>query len=214
MDDLDTKVRKHFCPRGSRQYCPPILVLLLVLSSFIAACGKQESGYASNKATPPAIPESDSTGERKSEYKLKELFERVPTAVLTIANQDQFAQVKALRNVRLVPEAKGLEIDATTNDPAVLLPEVSGDDVVIAVTLESPVETTVQLFYLRPGEKSYNESQSQKLHLNQGKNVVYFELTGPARIGALRLDPGMAPGTYLLESFVAKVISPAGNRGS
>lgn len=189
-----------------------LFTTLLVLPIFMAGCGKQPSSYTSSENS-PSTPNSASNGGRKSEHALKELFEKATTAVLTIQHQEQFTKVKPLRNVRLVPTAKGLEIDATTSDPAVLLPEVSGD-VVIAVTLDSPAETTVQLFYLRPGERSYSESESQKLHLNQGKNVVYFELTDPSRIGALRLDPGMAPGTYILESLVAKVILPAGSIGS
>jgi hypothetical protein len=67
----------------------------------------------------------------------------------------------------------------------------------------------IELFYLREGQTTYVGPQSILYRMNKGKNVVYFKLDQPDLTDPVRLDPGMAPGDYVIESVVARALPKA-----
>jgi hypothetical protein len=67
--------------------------------------------------------------------------------------------------------------------------------------LVSPVATTVQIFYKTRDALDYDEAHSSSAPLQPGENTVFLEVPIRDAAGALRLDPGTAPGDYLLKEL-------------
>lgn len=180
-----------------------LIAAVVVAGLSLAGCGKRHNTDASAQ-DPASRSQASANSGRKSEAQLETLFKSAGAASLSIGDQEGFARIKPIGNVTLTPQPEMLKIEASDRDPAVRLPGFAGGHAIVELKMESPADTTVQLFYLLPGQKSYSQTHSQELHVKAGKNVVYFELSDPSWIGALRLDPGMVPGEYLLESIKAK----------
>jgi hypothetical protein len=127
-------------------------------------------------------------------------FEALSQVLLTSKNNDLWGKIKATKDAQLVPEANGLTIKATGIDPGLLLPEceLSGYPIVKMV-LVSPVATTVQIFYKTRDALDYDEAHSSSAPLQAGENTIYLEVPIRDASGALRLDPGTAPGDYVLK---------------
>ncbi len=138
------------------------------------------------------------------------MFATADALILWAKTPEELARIKPWRNVTLSQQPSGLNISALSRDPAVLLPEFRGRRAIIKIVIHSPANTALQLYYKLPGQKSYGlQGVAQKIKL--GRNVVYAELPDMTTlIGPLRLDPGKLPGDYLLESFEAKALPPAG----
>lgn len=112
-----------------------------------------------------------------------------------------------MRQAQLIPTGDKLRITATGEDPQVLLPPfIQGKQFIIQATIDSPADTFLQIYYLRSGQSTYTEAQSQKAPLAKGKNVVYLRFTAPNMVDPLRVDIGAAPGDYIIESMVARAL--------
>lgn len=162
-----------------------------------AAAGGASPGESASLTPPPPAPQDE----------LRETFATLPNLLAEAKTQAVFGQFHAIRDVQLTSVGDTLRVTATGNDPQMLLPAfVQGQKFVIEATLTSPAATTMQIFYLRKGQTSYNEGQSQSAALVPGRNVVYFRFDAPDIIDPLRVDIGATAGDYLIESMVARTI--------
>jgi phosphoglycerol transferase len=116
------------------------------------------------------------------------------------------AKCRALQQCELRPSDNGLKIIAKGRDAAILLPNfVVRKRFMLRVTIDSSTETGIQLFYMMPGDKTYDERHAALYPLKKGKNVIYFKVDQDA-VDPLRLDPSYTPGEYTIESIVARSI--------
>ena len=186
-----------------------LAVLALLAGLLLEACDNN-----SDTAGPTSSPSNTKTSEKstghlvqKPQPVLEQMFTVSTNVVLSVKTSEQFAVIKPYDQAVLTIQPNGLKITAQGSDPAVLLPSFPTEEAVAEVIMDSPADTTFQLFYRLPGEIRYSQSSSINVPIKAGKNTVYVEL--PASIGVLRLDPGQVSGDYLLESLqVRHVTSP------
>jgi hypothetical protein len=77
------------------------------------------------------------------------------------------------------------------------------------IRMTSPNQTAAQVYFLRPGF-DYREDDSVSVIVFKGKNQFIVKLKDPQTLTKIRFDPGMVPGTYVLEEFIVKKISDKG----
>lgn len=103
------------------------------------------------------------------------------------------------------PGQDGLLLRASGNDPSLELKfdaETGGDPLMVHLSLDSPRETELQIFYTTPESAEFSPGQVVKKKIRNGTNDLLFRLPHPRTAGRLRLDPGMSSGDYLLRSLV------------
>lgn len=144
---------------------------------------------------------------QNTQAELAQIFSSATQVLSSVNTSAGFAEIKPLNDVTLEAQGNALIIQAVGSDPAILLPSFQSDRAIAEINIESPADTTLQLFYRLSGMDAYSETSSITVPIKTGKNVVYLQL--PAWKGVLRLDPGQVPGDYLLESVqVKRVTSP------
>jgi len=186
-----------------------VRVLGLLLAAAIFGCGPKED-TASNASGPPANSVSNpspSTANARpaSQPELAMKFEASTVTIFEARTADALANLKVLQQATLSKGANGLIVTASGIDPSLSLPPFIADkQAIVQVTIVSPVETPIQLFYITRDRPVPSEEQSQTVMLKPGSNVIYFQLSQPGLIDPLRLDPGAAPGQYVIESVVAR----------
>jgi len=115
--------------------------------------------------------------------------------------------VTAASQATVAPAEKGLQVTATGDDPVLGLPPfAAGKRFILQVVIESPAETGAQLFYKLASDPKYAEGRAPLCPLTKGRNVIYWRVDAPDVTDPLRLDPGFTPGTYLIESIVARAL--------
>ena len=98
----------------------------------------------------------------------------------------------------------GMSFRAIGNDPILLLPErklSSGAKIIVDAELTVPCASDAQLFFQTREKRSYVEQNSLKQATLKGRNRIRFELSADRIHGRLRLDPGRAPGEYVLHQL-------------
>ncbi len=104
-----------------------------------------------------------------------------------------------------------LHIEAKGDDPGIILPGASGatqypKGLMIELEIESPTETTAQLFYLTNWQTKYTNLHSQIVPLAPGQNIIYFKVDHPRLVPPLRFDPGTAAGVYIVSCMGIKAL--------
>ena len=113
------------------------------------------------------------------------------------------------QQISLSTSADGLRVTATGNDPQMILPRFAeGKQLIFKFVIQSPAQTTLQLYYPLLGSPSYTEAQSCVFPLAAGRNVGYCALSSPAIGAPIRLDVGSVAGEYVLEDLTARVLLP------
>jgi alginate O-acetyltransferase complex protein AlgJ len=120
--------------------------------------------------------------------------------------------VTAQNRTVLEAAAGGLLVKASDRDPQLLLPASktlgsSKEGIVLRVSIESPNETRMQLYYKTIKEPDYSESKSAIVVLHKGLNKVDLLIKKQDIVGPLRLDPAEMTGQYLLRKLVIYPIS-------
>jgi hypothetical protein len=191
--------------------------LLLLLVPLFTACGPQTPPTAAEETKlPQPVTLVQSRGGKAPaagpQAELATAFNASNRTLFEAKTAEDFLKVKAaaeagagldLGEATLSVTDAGLIVQAG-EDPRFVLPAFAQDKkFILQVTITSPVETTVQVFYkLRNGP--YSELQSQIHPLKTGENVVYFRLDQPGITDSLRLDPGDTAGIYIIKSIVAR----------
>ena len=138
----------------------------------------------------------------RPQAELAAAFEASPQATFAARTAEEFAAFRAIKDATLKPGADGLTIEATGPDSSLLLPafEIKAP-AIVKLVITAPAETALQMFYNVRGTEAYAEARSVTQKLVPGENTVYLELTDPETSGALRLDPGVPNGAYILKEI-------------
>ncbi len=141
----------------------------------------------------------------RSQEELAAAFEKFPGVLFSASTPAELQSIQAGKEVVVRTEA-GFTAVASGTDPGLLLPEFPGAGVplLVHITINSPAQTTLQMFYLKKGQSEYVESQTASYELKAGRNSLFLELPEAGWTGRLRIDPGMVPGDYTIESIVIK----------
>ena len=176
---------------------------LLAVSTglFLGACDNKSDTEGNGPSAPNAETSKKPVAAiaQKPQAELAQMFASATQVLSSIKTPAEFAEIKLVSDVSLGVQGNALKINAMGSDPAVLLPTPRGDHAIAEIVIESPADTTLQVFYRVAGMSAFAESSSVRVPVKTGKNIVYVQL--PAWIGGLRLDPGQVPGDYLLESI-------------
>jgi hypothetical protein len=193
-------------PGGSktRRGIGRLAVLTMMAGFLLGACDNKSNSDAANSSPPKAKTSEQPVAAlaQKPQAELEQMFSSATGVLLSVKTSEQFAAIKPYNEASLTVQPNGLKIVAQGSDPAVLLPSFPSDEAIAEVIIDSPADTTFQLFYRLPGMANFSQSDSISVPIKAGKNTIYVHI--PAATGVLRLDPGMLPGEYLLESFQVK----------
>ena len=172
------------------------MVLLAVIALALSGCGDTREPAASGGGDlPTGLPQAE----------LAAAFEASSAAIFEARTAAELAQIRAGNQVSLAPSDSGLRVVATGNDPSVALPPfAAGKKFILQITIDSPADTGIQLFYLAGGATDYSNAASHSYVSARGANVIYFGIDAPGVKDPLRLDPGYTPGEYTIRSVVAR----------
>ena len=98
-------------------------------------------------------------------------------------------------------------LESTGSDPYFSLQKCLGNfdsETFVSVVLESPLASSVQLYFQTRSRPEYLENTTIIKKTRQGLNTVCFIVDDPEFNGQLRLDPGNIPGRYLIHEIVVK----------
>lgn len=136
-------------------------------------------------------------------------FEQSGQVLLKFDRKQKNNKMHPLNECEINADLHRLNIISKGNDPQLLLPGFSNGtarSAVLKLTLNSPVDTEVQLFYITHDVGTYTEKNSLKRKSTKGANVLYFFLPIDEVTGPLRFDPGTAQGTYKLSGLEIRAV--------
>ncbi|MEW6261256.1 MAG: hypothetical protein AB1547_15280, partial [Thermodesulfobacteriota bacterium] len=128
----------------------------------------------------------------------EEEFEYAEPAVL-LDPLHGFDRIVAYKDVEFSRHPDGLQITAG-NDPGVVLQvdTVKQQEALLKIVIDSPAETTFQLFFKYHPLDGYSEVNSMRFNIHSGANQLKIPLK-PQWVGnPLRIDPGLVSGVYVL----------------
>ena len=142
---------------------------------------------------------------------LEQAFIASKEILLSSETTNTLAETSPLNQAQLTLEGKTLRITATGTDPQILLPPFSHGNrggVLVRIDIAAPTDTGFQVFYLPTGVSDYREHVLNR-SLHHGRNIVYFFLSDSQLAGGpVRIDPGMAPGDYVITKIEVRAVSP------
>jgi hypothetical protein len=186
--------------------------LVLTAGLLLGGCdNRPDAQVTPTSSTPRAKASGPAKMVQKPQTELARIFNAAGTVLLSLKTPEELARIKPRKAVSVSSQPNGLKITVAGPDRSVFLPEFRGEGVILKFAIDSQVDTTLVLFYLLPGQKTYTSAQNLKQRVTAGKNVIYVELA-PGWTGRLRLDPGIESGEYVLESVEAKAVSADGTR--
>jgi hypothetical protein len=202
---------------GLRAGAAPVSAATLLAAVAILATGCEErpQSTAATDTTSSGTPATGSTATDlqaapaapKTQEEIEQIFNSSTAPLAEARTPAVFSQFRPIQQAQLTPAGEMLRVTATGIDPQMLLPAfIQGKRFVVQATLESPADTLMQIFYLTQGQNEYTAAQSQKAQLVQGRNVVYLLFDVPNMIDPLRVDIGTAPGEYIVESMIARML--------
>jgi hypothetical protein len=110
-------------------------------------------------------------------------FDSSREVLLRLDTSNRFAGAGAYGHAHLVYDADGAEPALELDEPAVtdglLLPEFRfppSDDVIVAVDIDTPVVTTLDLFFQKKREPTFDRRRVCSEKIYTGANRVYFRL--------------------------------------
>jgi hypothetical protein len=192
--------------------------LLAAVAILAAGCEERPQSTAATDTTSSGTPATATTGSDsqavattpaapKTQEEIEQIFNSSTALLAEARTSSIFSQFRPIQQAQLTPAGEMLRVTATGDDPRMLLPAfIQGKKFVVQATVESPVATPMQIFYLTQGQTEYTAEQSQMAQLVQGRNVVYFMFDIPNMIDPLRVDVGAAPGEYIVDSMIARTL--------
>lgn len=116
----------------------------------------------------------------------------------------QYSGFTPLNQVVLKPYSGELVITSSGTDPSVGLPLVElAPPVQFAMRIEmtGPADTLVEVYYSTNTVPGFVAKHVVSVPVKLGRSVILFEINDPEFAGGLRLDPGQAPGEYILHAI-------------
>lgn len=133
-----------------------------------------------------------------------ESFHRV---VFDIQNPGAQNLMVPIRQLEIKAQDGFLELASQGEDPGF---ELTGIDlmnsprILVEIDMESPVETTLQLFYRSELNPEYDEIHSISRKLKSGMNVLRLSIDGQKLRGPIRIDPAQTTGDFLLRRLTIR----------
>ncbi len=127
-----------------------------------------------------------------------------PTVLLTSEARGFGSRLVPLHHVAITEGPDGVELNASGDDPFLLLPEIEippGHRISLKMVLESPAETELRVYFTTPTSPDYTEELKARETIHRGLNNLVIDIFHPELVGPLRLDPGTKPGSYVLVSL-------------
>lgn len=173
---------------------------MIALALALASCDRAPEAPPTAEAPAP-----QGTPATFSQDELAAMYPSLSGLVAEARTSDVWKRFNATQQANLTVADNRLQIEATGDNPIIILPAfgATGHRFLIETIIESPTATTARMFYMVKGQTQYYDAQSQVVALQPGRNVVYFRFEDRNIIDPLRLDPGAAPGTYVIESMRA-----------
>ena len=107
-------------------------------------------------------------------------------------------------NATYLAENDQITVTASETAPTLLLPQfkdLKESSVLLRLDINSPVETSMSIFYRNPGDAGYTGKNQMQIKLYKGINNLMFSIPGPLLEESLRIDPGYVPGTYQIKKL-------------
>jgi hypothetical protein len=136
-------------------------------------------------------------------------FQRSSSSFLLLDTPDSLLRIEPLHDVRIEKQSNQVVLHSSGEDPIVLLPEFTCRDarsMVLRLEIKSPEKTEVQIFYRTRDQDWFTEGLSFRREIEKGENSVYFQLPADEIVGKVRLDPGKAPGDYIIHSLEFRAV--------
>ena len=138
---------------------------------------------------------------------LSKHFARSTDVRLTVNAETGLSSLIEANDAGVAQGKNGLLVSATGNDPFLVFSFDAGAEdgpFLVEVSMTSPRQTTMQMFYTTGEEKGFEPSRQVSQELRKGENTLLFRLPHPDTAGKIRLDPGIGQGKYVLHSLVIK----------
>lgn len=138
----------------------------------------------------------------RPQEELAAAFDESADSVWVARDAATFGEFKPLQDVELSATPGGLAVKTTGPDPSVLLPEFDATQpVIVRLVITSPSGDRAAALLQSRGQTDHAQAYSHSHPLTAGPNTIYLEHNESGTTGPLRLDPGMAPGAYLLQEI-------------
>jgi hypothetical protein len=101
--------------------------------------------------------------------------------------------------------SRGLEFTATGSDPYFVLPPLvspDAEELQVFMSVHSPHATETAVYFAGPEDMDFSEERVVRQGLHPGRNELLFTVQGDPAGQRLRVDPGGAAGSYIIESLV------------
>ncbi len=137
-------------------------------------------------------------------------FQRSSQSLLLLDTPDRLLRIQPVHDVRIEKQSNQAVLHSSGEDPIVLLPEFTcrnAKSMVLRLEIKSPEKTETQIFYRTKYQYWFTEALSFRKGIEQGENIVYFQLPADEIVGQVRLDPGKVPGDYIIRSLEFRSIT-------
>lgn len=128
--------------------------------------------------------------------------------VIFLLDQDPITQVESVNQAQLLSDNGALVIDFKGPSPSIVLKRIDrikqDESLILEVELDSPIASSIQIFYQTNENLSYNENNSITIPVHQGENKLYAEIYSYNLNGLLRIAPAPASGKYVIKSLIIK----------
>jgi hypothetical protein len=161
---------------------------------------------ASPSPSPAVSPVPSSAAAPPSD--LGSVFQTASETLYRAATPSELVKLQPLQQATTTQTSDGIAVQATGNDPSLIVPEFPLKPSLVRIEITSPAATVLQIFYLVGPQTVYTEANSAVQRLTAGKNVVYLRIDALNLTGKWRLDPGDVPGTYLIHSIEVRAVPP------
>ena len=200
--DLPTFARDGFLLRAGLYL---VIGPLFVLSS---SCKPPEANTSAASPTPTSSVSPSSPQSEAVQQNLAAAFAASQAVLFEAKTHDDLLKFTPLQQVQLAQDPAGVAITSSGNDPSLFVPAFPAKACLVKIEITAPANGVIQIFYLVGSQTTYSEQNSTVQPLRAGHNTVYLKIDAPETTGQWRLDPGSAPGKYILKSFEVRAAAP------
>ncbi len=137
------------------------------------------------------------------------------TPIFQYTDKKTLSLFQPINDTSLNFQNNSLVLSTQSNDPALLLPAITGikkkknDRIALKVCLNSQSNTVARIYYSWKNNE-FDQKHSVRSAVKPGMNTLFFLLPNDFQVGNLRLDPGEAKGVYVLDSVEGRIIEANG----
>ena len=130
----------------------------------------------------------------------------MPEQLLKMNGMPGVKGVEFYRDLEIVDST--LRLRSTGKDPAIILPRLdfpANAKIVVDLDITCPGESEfLKVYYLTSRIQKYSEERHVAQITQQGRNRISITISEKGLVGRLRLDPGNAPGEYIIHELTVR----------